>query len=145
MLKIEKPVFNVCKRYVFLVLNTLQGLFILVFFTCSKKVMGRIMVKGAVWAVILHLLFLLLLFLLFMLFLLLLQLQLLLIFFQLQLITSILQVVTSVRERVCGSSEEQPSPWLWQHQQGTTASRLSSFSLLFLLCLFLYFHAFFVN
>ena len=25
-------------RYVFLVLNTLQGLFILVFFTCSKKV-----------------------------------------------------------------------------------------------------------
>ena len=110
MLKIEKPVFNVCKRYVFLVLNTLQGLFILVFFTCSKKVMGRIMVKGAVWAVILHLLFLLLLLLLLLL---------------LQLITSILQVVTSVRERVCGSSEEQPSPWLWQHQQGTTASRLS--------------------
>ena len=94
------------------------------------------MVEGAVWAVILHLLFLLLLFLLFMLFLL------LLIFFQLLLITSILQVVTSVRERVCGSSEEQPSPWLWQHQQGTTASRLSSFSLLFLLYLFLYFHAF---
>lgn len=58
--------------YVFLVLNTLQGLFILVFFTCSKK------------------------------------------------------VVTSVRERVCGSSEEQPSPWLWQHQQGTTASRDSA-------------------
>ena len=127
MLKIEKPVFNVCKRYVFLVLNTLQGLFILVFFTCSKKVIGRIMVEEAVWAVILHLLFLLLLLLLLLL---------------LQLITSILQVVTSVRERVCGSSEEQPSPWLWQHQQGTTASRLSSFSLLFLLYLFLYFHAF---
>ena len=78
------------------------------------------MVEEAVWAVILHLLFLLLLFLLFLL-------QLLLIFFQLQLIVSILQVVTSVRERVCGSSEEQPSPWLWQHQQGTTASRLSCF------------------
>lgn len=29
---------DVFDRYVFLVLNTLQGLFILVFFTCSKKV-----------------------------------------------------------------------------------------------------------
>ena len=37
------------------------------------------------------------------------------------------QVVTSVRERLCGSPEEQPSPWLWQHQQGTTASRWENF------------------
>ena len=57
--------------------------------------------------------------------------------FLLLLITSIFQVVTSVRERVCGSSEEQPSPWLWQHQQGTTASRLSSFFLFFQSSLFL--------
>ena len=44
-------------------LNTLQGLFILVFFTCSKKVMERIIVvvEGEIWAFILRLLLLLLL------------------------------------------------------------------------------------
>merc|ERR1712107_466354 len=42
------------------------------------------------------------------------------------MVTCSKKVVTSVRERLCGSPEEQPSPWLWQHQQGTTASRDST-------------------
>ena len=65
-----------------------------------------IVVEGAAWEFILPLL--------------------LFILFLLLLILPILQVVTSVRERLCGSGEEQPSPWLWQHQQGTTASRDSA-------------------
>ena len=70
-------------------LNTLQGLFILVFFTCSKKVMERIMVvvEGEIWAFILHLVLFLLLILFILLFI---PFLLLFILFLLLLIRSIL-------------------------------------------------------